>query len=408
MIKKEVQAPLFFINFGTKTILIMKKILSVLSFLSLCLGSFAQYPIGHRTITYQDPARSNRDIETEIYYPAITAGDNTDVASGQFPIIVFGHGFVMSVSSYENIWTALAPLGYIVALPTTEGGAPSHSNFGLDLAFLINKIKSEGANLSSPFYQKVAATSAVMGHSMGGGSSFLACENNTAPTVMITLAAAVTDPSSVTAATHVTIPTLVISGAEDCVAPPNEHQVPMFDSLASECKVYISINGGGHCNFANYNFACTFGEETCNPGGATLEQTEQQATTMNFVKPYLDYFLNGTIASWNSFVDSLNSSTKITFIKNCNINPETIDQYETPDIRMDLFPNPVSEMLTISVSEFQDASIVITDIEGKMMTSAELKANSQNMDITFLSQGVYLVRLYKHNELLDTQKFIKM
>lgn len=386
----------------------MKRILSVLSFLSICLGSFAQYPIGHRTITYQDPARSNRNIETEIYYPAITAGDNTDVATGQFPIIVFGHGFMMSVSSYENIWTALVPLGYIVALPTTEGGAPSHSNFGLDLSFLINKIKTEGANSSSPFYQKVAATSAVMGHSMGGGASFLACENNAIPNVMITLAAAVTDPSSVTAAAHVTIPTLVISGSEDCVAPPADHQLPMYDSLAAACKVYISINGGGHCNFANYNFACTFGEETCNPGGATLEQAEQQATTMNFVKPYLDYFLNGNIASWNSFVDSLNSSTKITFIKNCTINPETIDQYETSDLRLAIFPNPVSAMLTISVSAFQDASIVITDITGKMITSAELKANSQNMDITFLSQGVYLVRLYKHHELVDTQKLIKI
>ena len=386
----------------------MKRILSVLSFLSICLGSFAQYPIGHRTITYQDPARSNRNIETEIYYPAITAGDNTDVATGQFPIIVFGHGFMMSVSSYENIWTALVPLGYIVALPTTEGGAPSHSNFGLDLSFLINKIKTEGANSSSPFYQKVAATSAVMGHSMGGGASFLACENNAIPNVMITLAATVTDPSSVTAAAHVTIPTLVISGSEDCVAPPADHQLPMYDSLAAACKVYISINGGGHCNFANYNFACTFGEETCNPGGATLEQAEQQATTMNFVKPYLDYFLNGNIASWNSFVDSLNSSTKITFIKNCAINPETIDQYETPDIRLAIFPNPGSAMLTISVSEFQDATIVITDITGKMMTSAELKANSQNLDITFLSQGVYLVKLFKQNKLLDIQKFIKM
>jgi len=386
----------------------MKRFFSILVFLSFYLCSFAQFPVGHRTITYQDPARSNRNIETEIYYPAITAGDNTDVATGQFPIIVFGHGFVMSVSSYENIWTALTPLGYIVALPTTEGGAPSHSDFGMDLAFLINKIKSEGANSSSPFYQKVGATSAVMGHSMGGGSSFLACENNTVPTVMITLAAAVTDPSSVTAAAHVTIPSMVISGAEDCVAPPSEHQVPMFDSLAAECKVYISINGGGHCNFANYNFACTFGEETCNPGGATLEQAKQQATTMNFVKPYLDYFLNGNVASWNSFVDSLNNSTKITFIKNCTINPAAIDQYETPNIRLELFPNPVSDILTISSTEYQDASIEITDIAGKTITSTELNVQNLNLDISYLSQGVYLVKLFKHNKLLDTQKFIKM
>lgn len=386
----------------------MKRMLSVLLFLSLCLGSFAQYPIGHRTITYQDPARSNRNIETEIYYPAITAGDNTDVATGQFPIIVFGHGFMMSVSSYENIWTALVPLGYIVALPTTEGGAPSHSNFGLDLSFLINRIKAEGANSSSPFYQKVAATSAVMGHSMGGGASFLACENNTIPNVMITLAAAVTDPSSVTAATHVTIPTLVISGSEDCVAPPADHQLPMFDSLATDCKVYISINGGGHCNFANYNFACTFGEETCNPGGATLEQAEQQATTMNFVKPCLDYFLNGTIASWDSFVDSLNNSSNITFIKSCDINPAAIEPYDKQNILMSVYPNPVLEMLTVSINPEQSAVIEITDITGKILTSTPVNDKQISIDIRNLTKGMYFIKLVKDNNLLNTQKFIKI
>ena len=108
----------------------------------------------YRTITFQDPARSNRNIETEIYYPATTPGNNVSVASGQFPIIVYGHGFVMGVSAYENIWLALVPLGYIVALPTTESGAPSHSDFGSDLAFLINTLKAEGADNTSPFYQK--------------------------------------------------------------------------------------------------------------------------------------------------------------------------------------------------------------------------------------------------------------
>lgn len=56
----------------------------------------AQYQIGHTTITYIDASRSNRSIATEIYYPALTAGNNTTAAAGQFPVIVFGHGFVMA------------------------------------------------------------------------------------------------------------------------------------------------------------------------------------------------------------------------------------------------------------------------------------------------------------------------
>ena len=58
-------------------------------------GAFSQHQVGHFNTTYQDPSRGNRNIETEVYYPATTAGDNTPMTPGQFPVIVFGHGFVM-------------------------------------------------------------------------------------------------------------------------------------------------------------------------------------------------------------------------------------------------------------------------------------------------------------------------
>ena len=104
-------------------------LLSVLSFTTL-LVSAQNYQIGHTTITFNDPNRtggfgsgsgSGRQIQTEIYYPADVAGTDVASSSGSFPVIVFGHGFVMSWDSYDNIWTELVPLGYIVAFPRTEG-----------------------------------------------------------------------------------------------------------------------------------------------------------------------------------------------------------------------------------------------------------------------------------------------
>ena len=38
-------------------------------------GAFSQHQVGHFNTTYQDPSRGNRNIETEVYYPATTAGD---------------------------------------------------------------------------------------------------------------------------------------------------------------------------------------------------------------------------------------------------------------------------------------------------------------------------------------------
>jgi len=145
------------------------------------------FAIGHTAITYTDPARSNRQIATDIYYPATTAGDNTAIAAGMFPLIVYGHGFVMTTSAYQNFWDVLVPQGYIIALPSTEGSfSPVHSDFGADLRFLISQIQSTGAGASVPV-SSVASTSAVMGHSMGGGCSFLAAQNNTTITTMISL-----------------------------------------------------------------------------------------------------------------------------------------------------------------------------------------------------------------------------
>ena len=127
----------------------MKKLI-----LTLFLGIYilsdlsAQFQIGSRQITFTDPSRSNRSIAAEIRYPAQVAGSNAAVASGQFPIIVFGHGFVMTFSAYDVVWQALVPSGYIVVLPTTEASlSPSHSNFGQDIAFLVNAMKAEGNRL---------------------------------------------------------------------------------------------------------------------------------------------------------------------------------------------------------------------------------------------------------------------
>ena len=141
-------------------------------FISFNIHCLAQtYQIGHKQQTFIDESRSNRNITTEIYYPADMSGDNVSIASGQFPVLVFGHGFLMTWSAYANIWNDIVPNGYIMVFPTTETSLfPSHTNFGKDIAFLVGAMKTEGTNASSTFFGGVATTSAAMGHSMGGVS----------------------------------------------------------------------------------------------------------------------------------------------------------------------------------------------------------------------------------------------
>ncbi|HEY0030421.1 MAG TPA: T9SS type A sorting domain-containing protein [Bacteroidia bacterium] len=305
----------------------MKKII-LFAFLLFSLMLKAQtYQVGHVQITYTDPARGGRSIQTEIYYPAATAGTGVPVSAGTYPVIVFGHGFVMAWDSYQNIWDDLVPQGYIVAFPRTEGSiSPNHAEFGKDLKFLITKLQSESAvNAASLLYNHINTKSAIMGHSMGGGSAFLAAESNPGITTMVTFAAANTTPSSIGAAQNVTVPALVFSGQNDCVAPPADHQIKMYDSLASACKTFVSIKGGAHCEFANSNFNCSFGQSTCSPA-PTITRTQQQDAVSDFLKLWLEYYLKDNCTAWDTFNDSLAASPRITYDQQCEVNSPVITQ----------------------------------------------------------------------------------
>jgi hypothetical protein len=77
----------------------MKKNSLIILFLVL-IGTISEaqpFLIGHKQQAFIDASRSNRTIDTEIYYPANTAGDNVPMANGTFPTLVFGHGFVMII-----------------------------------------------------------------------------------------------------------------------------------------------------------------------------------------------------------------------------------------------------------------------------------------------------------------------
>lgn len=324
----------------------MKTTFFTIIFLTSIITINAIYQIGHKTITFNDPSRS-RDIQTEIYYPANTAGENVAIASGIFPVLVFGHGFVMAWDSYNNFWEEFVPQGYIMVFPRTEGNtSPVHIEFGLDMSFLIDEMQNENLNTSSIFYGAVSPECAVIGHSMGGGCSFLAAEINSNITTIVNFAAAETTPSSTTAAVNVIIPALMFSGSEDCVAPPADHQIPMYNALNSACKTLISINDGGHCYFANYNFNCTLGESFCLPV-VPLSRAEQQQTTFDFLHLWLDYQLKGNLNAFTIFNDSLNSSSRITYVQDCSTTIQSVSDY----INIRIFPNPVSDILKIESSQ---------------------------------------------------------
>jgi len=391
----------------------MKKIL-FLFFIYLNFGIIANaqtYQIGHTTLTFIDATRGNRSVATEIYYPADVAGDNVPLTTQntfQFPSLVFGHGFVMTWDAYQNFWQALVPNGYIMAFPKTEGSfSPSHLEFGKDLAFVINQINLLGTQSTSLFFNRVSNMNSVMGHSMGGGSSFLAVPLNSNIKTIVNFAAAETNPSAISAATSVTIPALLFSGANDCVTPPANNQLSMYSGLASLCKTYISIIGGSHCQMANSNTFCSIGESTCTPA-PTITRSVQHAKIMSYLLPWLNYQLKGNCLQGNFFDTQIVSDASITFQKNCiQCTSLEIDEVNNASNELTLFPNPAKDYITIVGLPQKDYWIAVFDGNLKCVLNQKF-TGTHTLNSNILPVGFYFYQIKDKNDIIKNSKFIKM
>lgn len=368
-----------------------KKFIILFWFVFPGISEAQTFQTGHKSITLNDPARS-RDIPCHIYYPSLTAGDNTAVASGQFPVIVFGHGFAMSYDAYMNFVDSLVPHGYIFCHPTTESGlSPNHNTFGLDLRFLNSEINLKGQGDPTFFlYQKTSGTSAIMGHSMGGGAAFLAAENNTNLTTLVTFAPAETTVSAISAANNVSVPALVFIGENDGVTPPASHQIPMYNNLPPGCKGYVTILGGGHCYFANYNLACSTGELFTNPQ-PTITRTQQHQAIFMALRPYLDWILKDNQPQRQVFENVISMSATYSSLFVCNIvSTEERNEY------ISLFPNPVDDIIFIDHTCCSDVLISVYSVHGKIVFSQLIGNNTSDrisLDMKNFSPGIYMVHI---------------
>jgi len=370
-------------------------ILSINSF-AFCFVLLGQnFSVGNTSITFFDSLR-NRNINTEIYYPSDYTGQDEPVSNGTFPVIIFGHGYLIEWSAYENFWNALVPEGYILCFPTTEMGfTPNHQFFADDIKFIASQMQIENQNNSSIFFNTISANTALMGHSMGGGASFLAAESNPNINTLVNFAAAETNPSAITATQNISIPTLIFSGDDDCVAPPVNHQDIMYNALNSNCKTQIKIINGGHCYFANENVLCSFGESSCNSNLSIL-RNEQQEITNNFLKPWLDFSLKENQSSFVVFNDSLQASSRITYSQFCN-GTAIMKQRSVNELK--IYPNPVFSSFQFQIpKDHLHGEIIILNIIGHQIFKKTITKKLTNIDLSNFDKGSYFIFYQKENK----------
>jgi pimeloyl-ACP methyl ester carboxylesterase len=292
------------------------------------MGNAQNYSAGKTSFTFVDPSRNNRNIACEIYYPSQSPGQNSPFAEGNFGHVVLGHGFLMAVSAYESIANTLAENGFVVILPTTEGGfLPSHTNFARDLAFVGTDILDKSQIPSNFFYQKLKGKYAIGGHSMGGGCTYLSYQYAGAipPSCLFTFAAAETNPTAIGQMPSIEIPNLLFAGEFDCVTPPANHQIPMYENKSeASCAYYVEILGAYHCQFNDSNFTCSLGEGGCPPNG--ISRQTQLDITLQTLTPWLKVWLDESCDAWQTFEQYLDGNTQVNVDFQCSFEvPEELE-----------------------------------------------------------------------------------
>jgi predicted dienelactone hydrolase len=162
----------------------------------------APYPVAQITKTFTDTTRSQpardgtpeqpaRTIHTTIWYPTSmvqTAENPTPQAArpGQYPLVVFAHGFDIDAASYSTLLHDIAMGGYVVAAPdfpgtsTVYAGAPVREdslNQPFDMSFVISQMMAL-AQEAGPLQGAIAPGAVgVNGQSDGGVTATAAAWN---------------------------------------------------------------------------------------------------------------------------------------------------------------------------------------------------------------------------------------
>ena len=363
----------------------------------------AQYPVGTADATFTDPDRGGRAVPCDLYYPALGAGAGQPVADPPpegFAAVAFGHGYQITAGNYAWIAQRLAALGCVVAAPRTAGELfPDHAAFGLDLAFVARALRDAGQDAGSAFFGRMGPRTLVMGHSMGGGSSFLAAAGDPSLTAVANLAAAETNPSAIAACGQIDRPALLFAGTSDCVTPPADHQLPMYEALTG-WRTLVTLTGASHCQFNSYSFLCALGE-SCSPG---ISREVQQDRVWLLLRPWARSVLFLDAAAAQEFQALLEAGNGFTYLQSGAPVGVTASAAGS-QLEVEALPNPFrsTTLLRAVVAVAGPARLAIFDLRGRLvrtLVEGHLEAgphvfrwDGKDARGREAPAGVYLVRL---------------
>ncbi|WP_179646819.1 alpha/beta hydrolase family protein [Spinactinospora alkalitolerans] len=179
-----------------------------------------------------------------VYYPTGT--------SETFGAIAVAPGYTASSSSMSWLGPRLASQGFVIFTidTNTRYDQPDSRGRQLEAAleYLVEDSDSDVRDRIDP------DRLGVMGHSMGGGGTLAAAEDNPDLQAAIPLTGWHLQKDW----SDVQVPTLVVGAEDDTIASVRSHSEPFYESLPGSLdKAYLELDGAGHFapNFSNTTIA---------------------------------------------------------------------------------------------------------------------------------------------------------
>ncbi|WP_436971059.1 alpha/beta hydrolase family protein [Micromonospora coxensis] len=167
-----------------------------------------------------------------IYYP-------TSTSEGTFGAIAISPGYTAAWSSISWLGPRIASHGLVVIGIETNSRYDQPDSRGRQLLAALDYLVQ-----SSSVRGRIDGTRlAVAGHSMGGGGSLEAASTRPSLQAAVPLAPWNLDKTW----SELQVPTLIIGGESDSIAPVSSHSEPFYSSIpASSEKAYLELNGASH------------------------------------------------------------------------------------------------------------------------------------------------------------------
>ncbi len=167
-----------------------------------------------------------------IYYPTTTT-------QGTFGAVAISPGYTASWSSIDWLGPRIASHGFVVIGIETNSRLDQPASRGRQLLAALDYLTQR----SSVRSRVDASRLAVAGHSMGGGGSLEAAASRPSLQAAVPLA-----PWNLTKNwSNLRVPTLIVGGENDSVAPVATHSEPFYNSIpASAEKAYLELNNASH------------------------------------------------------------------------------------------------------------------------------------------------------------------